>query len=367
MAKRLKIAVVGTGAIVERAHLPGLTVDGNVEIHLCGRNQARLKELSSRFSIEKTFLSLDECLKRVAIDGVIIASPNFLHGEHAFLAIGNGLPILLEKPIAHEITIAREIIARARARNIPVQLNLPQPQRPTMRALLALTQGGYFGPIRSVEVAMMRTSGIPGFGTWFTRKRTAGGGVLADLGPHMLDLALRLAGDFKAEIRSATIWSDFGPKGRGLGDWTAHRDLSDNAAEQFDVEDRARLELVTVGAASVTCDVAWAYHGPNEDHVKIVGEDGGAQYLPSISEGNTALSIYPIPTEPRSFEPDHDRLEDPWIDVVRGFLSTVRGEERKSYAYEALSVAELIAAAYTMANGDGTNNQGRREWRGGDG
>jgi predicted dehydrogenase len=277
MANRLRVAVVGTGAIVERAHLPGLTADGNTTTYLCGRNAERLAGLSSRFPIERTFFSLDHCLQSVALDAVIIATPNFQHGEDAFRAIECRLPILLEKPVAHDISTAREIAARTTAANVPVHLNLPQPHRPTMQALKAAIDEGRFGRIRSIDVAMMRNAGIPGFGTWFTQRRYAGGGVLADFGPHMLDLALRLAGDYRAELVSAAVWSDLGSKGQGLGDWSAHCAIS-NAARQFDVEDRALLHLRTSTGTFISCDVAWAYHGPDENRVRIVGECGGCEY-----------------------------------------------------------------------------------------
>ncbi|WP_454855000.1 Gfo/Idh/MocA family protein [Rhizobium binxianense] len=347
MAEKLKIAVVGTGTIVERAHLPGLAADGDTTIYLCGRNDGRLTELSSRFPIDGTFPSLDQCLQSVALDAVIIATPNFLHGEDAFRAIERGLPILLEKPVAHDIAVAREIAARADAANVPVHLNLPQQHRPSMRALKAAIDDGRFGQIRSVDVAMMRNAGIPGFGTWFTRKRYSGGGVLADYGPHMLDLAFRLAGDYHAELVSAKIWSDLGPKGQGLGDWTAHRDISD-AATQFDVEDRALLHLRTSTGTFITCDVAWAYHGPDENRIRIVGDLGGCEYRSDAGAGS-ALLIHPPSPTPTSCPPDHDSLEGSWISVVRQFMEGIRAGDKRNGLAEAMIVAEIVALAYEKA------------------
>lgn len=342
MAQKLKIAVVGTGAIVERAHLPGLVSDGEVTIFLCGRNAGRLSELSSRFPIEKTFSSFEECLQAVELDAVIIATPNFLHGEDAFRAIRHRLPILLEKPIAHDIAVSREIAARASEAGVPVYLNLPQPLRPSMQLIKTAIVEGRFGQIRSIDVSMLRAAAIPGFGTWFTQKRLSGGGVLADYGPHMLDLALYLAGDYRAQLLSSETWSDFGSKGHGLGDWTAHESIGDPTA-QFDVEDRALLHLKTGTGTFITCDVAWAYHGPNENRVRIIGDRGGCEYR-SDRHADSALIMHP--PSPLSCAPDHDSLDSAWISVVQRFVGRLREGSSKTGLVEGMVVAETIAQAY---------------------
>jgi len=345
MTNRLNIAVCGTGAIVERAHLPGLATDGNTAIYLCGRNEKRLAELSLLFPIEKVFPSFEQCLQTVTLDAVIIATPNFLHGEAAFRAIAHGLPILLEKPLAHEISVAREIAARAAAANVPIHLNLPQPHRPSMTMLKTAIDDGRFGRIRSIDVAMMRNAGIPGFGTWFTQKHCSGGGVLADLGPHMLDLALHFAGDYCAQLISAHTWSDFGPKGKGLGDWSAHRNITD-AISQFDVEDRALLQLRTSTGTLISCDLAWAYHGPDENRTRIIGDRGGCLYREAATGEESALLVYPVSTAPLVCSADHDRLGPAWVSVVQNFLRSVRNNDKRSQIIEAMVVAEIINEAY---------------------
>ncbi|MBX5272708.1 Gfo/Idh/MocA family oxidoreductase [Rhizobium sp. NLR17b] len=344
MAQRLKIAVTGTGTIVERAHLPGLASDSGVAIFLCGRNSNRLSELSSRFPIEQTFSSFEECLQSMSLDGTIIATPNFLHGEDAFKAISHGLPILLEKPVAHDIAAAREIAARAGQAGVPVHLNLPQPLRPSMQLIKAAIADDRFGQIRSIDVAMLRHAAIPGFGTWFTQKRLSGGGVLADYGPHMLDLALHLAGDYRAKLISAKIWSDLGPKGQGLGDWAAHRNVDDPAA-QFDVEDRALLHLETAAGTLITCEVAWAYRGANESRVRLVGDLGGCEYRSDTGDGPVLIMF---PSSPLPCAPDHDCLDGPWHLVIKRWLESLRVGERADGLSKGMAVAEIIAQAYEV-------------------
>ena len=48
---------------------------------------------------------------------------------------------------------------------------------------------------------MLRRSGIPRIGSWFTQTQFAGGGATYDIGVHALDRALYLMGEFDAAIR----------------------------------------------------------------------------------------------------------------------------------------------------------------------
>jgi len=49
------------------------------------------------------FRSLDELIDKEPPDGVILATPNKLHLEHAMRCMEAGLPMLLEKPIASTV------------------------------------------------------------------------------------------------------------------------------------------------------------------------------------------------------------------------------------------------------------------------
>ena len=66
----------------------------------------------------------------------------------------------------------------------------PPPRRG--QGLKEIIDGGSLGPIYYAKVGWVRRQGIPTLGSWFTRRATAGGGPLMDLGVHMLDIVLYL-------------------------------------------------------------------------------------------------------------------------------------------------------------------------------
>ncbi|MCF6292429.1 MAG: Gfo/Idh/MocA family oxidoreductase [Robiginitomaculum sp.] len=55
-------------------------------------------------------------------DALIIASPATAHGRQGLDALNNGLHVLVEKPIATDLEIAREMVAVARSENLVLQV-----------------------------------------------------------------------------------------------------------------------------------------------------------------------------------------------------------------------------------------------------
>lgn len=51
------------------------------------------------------------------------------------------------------------------------------------------------GKVTNIDMGWFRRSGIPRPGSWFTNKECAGGGVLIDLGSHMIDIGMMLLGN----------------------------------------------------------------------------------------------------------------------------------------------------------------------------
>ena len=66
------------------------------------------------------------------------------------------------------------------------------------------------GRIYHARAAMYRRRGIPGLGRWFTTREQSGGGVMIDLGPHLVDLVLHMTGRPDVVTANAVATSIFG-------------------------------------------------------------------------------------------------------------------------------------------------------------
>lgn len=81
----------------------------------------------------------------VAVDGVILATPTALHADHVEQALHRGWPVLVEKPIADDMTGARRIADAARASGLPVLTGHHRRYHASVRHLRDLIGQGAIG------------------------------------------------------------------------------------------------------------------------------------------------------------------------------------------------------------------------------
>src|SRR5262249_23285732 len=111
-----RVGVIGTGWWSDLEHLPGLRARDDVQlVSLCGRNPDRLSTLAARFNLPQTWTDWREMIARAGLDVLVVVTPNSLHHPQVMAALGAGLHVICEKPLAMNVTLAREMAARAQA------------------------------------------------------------------------------------------------------------------------------------------------------------------------------------------------------------------------------------------------------------
>src|SRR3712207_3801664 len=97
----VRLAVVGTGAIAQVAHIPVLSKMRGAElVALCDNDAAKARALADRFDVPNVFTDLEELLDSELADAVVIATPNHLHEPHALSALKAGVDVLCERPLS---------------------------------------------------------------------------------------------------------------------------------------------------------------------------------------------------------------------------------------------------------------------------
>ena len=130
--------------------------------------------------------------KKADLDGVSVALPNKLHAPMTIKAIGRGLHVLCEKPMARTVREAERMLQAAKKARRNLMINFSYRFSDISYALKDEVERGAVGDIYFGRTVWHRRHGFPGFGGWFCDKDMAGGGPLLDLGVHRLDLALWL-------------------------------------------------------------------------------------------------------------------------------------------------------------------------------
>ena len=136
-----------------------------------------------------------DLLDHGTLDVFSIATPTTLHAPIAIAALNAGLHVLSEKPMAENADTARLMVEAAERNDRVLDVSFNHRRRGDVQALKKIIDAGLLGKIYYAKAGWLRREGIPGLGSWFTRRATAGGGPLMDIGVHMLDMALYLLGE----------------------------------------------------------------------------------------------------------------------------------------------------------------------------
>jgi len=193
MRRKLRMGVVGLG--MGAGHVKGYQADGRAEVvALCDVDGARLKARGKEYGVSELFTDAGEMLRKAALDGVSIATPNKFHAPLTIAALRRGVHVLCEKPMAMTVREAQRMMEAAKKARRNLMINFSYRFNDMSYALKQQVEAGVVGDIYFGRTVWHRRRGIPGFGGWFGKKELAGGGPLIDLGVHRLDLALWLMG-----------------------------------------------------------------------------------------------------------------------------------------------------------------------------
>ncbi|MHC5908803.1 Gfo/Idh/MocA family protein [Streptomyces sp. S6] len=188
------------------------------------------------------------------VDVAVVAVPNHLHAQVAAALLRRGISVFLEKPVCLT-TAEADTLALAEQDGGTLLAGSAAAHRGDVRELARLLPG--LGRIRHVGLAWVRARGVPQPGGWFTQRSKAGGGVLVDLGWHLLDVLTSLLGPAPVTQVIGSVSDDFVNSGAWSAAWRADRPTDVPAG---DVEDTARGFLVREDGISVSLRASWASH-----------------------------------------------------------------------------------------------------------
>lgn len=187
----MHVGIIG-GGFVGRVHVEAMLAQPDVDrISIADSDPRQLEHIFRTYPTQHADPDYHALLDDDAIDVIDICLPHDLHHPVALEAFDAGKDVILDKPIANTVVEADEIIAAAAdaERRLFVALNqrfLPVHER--VRQLLDEGAIGreFMATLTVVGDELARMSDPDSWkGTW----DRAGGGVLADSGTHVVDLA----------------------------------------------------------------------------------------------------------------------------------------------------------------------------------
>ncbi|MGW2524148.1 Gfo/Idh/MocA family protein [Streptomyces sp. NPDC001617] len=191
-----RVGLVGFGLAGSVFHAPLIAAtEGLVLDTVVTSNPERQEQARAEFPDVRLAATPDELFDRADdLDLVVVASPNKTHVPLATTALKAGLPVVVDKPVAGTAAEARALAALAEERGL--LLSVFQNRRwdndfLTLRKLLA---EGELGEVWRFESRFERWRPQPKGGWRESGDPAEIGGLLYDLGSHVVDQALTLFG-----------------------------------------------------------------------------------------------------------------------------------------------------------------------------
>jgi len=227
-----------------------------------------------------------EVAESPAVDIVHIATPNHLHRDQVLAALRAGKHVYCEKPLAASAAEAREIAAAAcdaGRDGVVTQMTLQNRFFPATLRARALVEEGFLGDVLGFRGSYLHAGSADPRAPlrWKLSQEKAGGGVLYDLGPHILDLLELLAGPF-VSVSAATRIA------------FAERPSAEDPARRVrvDAEDAAVLLLRTAGGAIGSAEVSKIATGAQDElRFEVHGTRGALRF--NLMEPNH-LDVYDL-------------------------------------------------------------------------
>ncbi len=326
----VNVGFVGTGGrtfheVVSLSHLPDVAVTGLCDIQPEALERIRLR-VNQRLVGEAPpleapgFTDVRAMLEQAPLDAVYVSLPPFAHGavEHAVLDAGKAL--MVEKPVALSMGVAREIDAHVRQSGVFAAVAYQWRYSSAVQRAREVLAGVPVGMVMAV-----RWSPLPGTPWW--RVQSKSGGMLIEQHTHCIDLLRYLCGEVREVYAMAAT---------ALLTDVPNLDIADVNTVSL------RLANGGVGIIANSCAAPAAFPGFHS-YVHIVAKD----LVLAVSLGN-GLAVL----RGRGDRQDYPEEVDPNLEMNKAFIEAVRSGDRSLIRCpyeEGMRTFELTYAAHLSA------------------
>lgn len=184
--RRVRLAIIGCGAVTRLFHVGAAAAAGLEVVALVDADRERARGLAESHEIGAIATDVDGI--GVAFDAAIVATPSHLHAPISMGLLERGIHVLVEKPMAIDRSSAVALVETAE--RVGSQLHVGQMHRffDHNRIVRDLLADGALGSITDFSMQLGMVAAWTTATSYATDRRQAGGGILIDLGSHLLDL-----------------------------------------------------------------------------------------------------------------------------------------------------------------------------------
>lgn len=316
---RVRIAVAGAGLIGMR-HIEEIVASDSCALASIVDVNPRAAEVARKYEVP-LHRTLEECFEAGKPDGLVLATPNQLHTEQGLVCIAAGIPVLVEKPVAHTLEAGERLVAAAEKAKVPVLVGHMRRHSPIMDEAIRVIRAGRLGKLVGVMGSAVYCK--PAADGYFDppndwRRRPGGGPILINM-IHEVDAMRSMLGEIVSVQAQAS-----------------------NAMRGFEVEDTVAITLRFAGGAlgtfmlsdSAACARSWeqtskenkAYASYDDEDAYVVMGTHGSLSIPTMR-----LRTYARDEDRSWFKPFETSVRsvqhaDPLALQIAHFADVIRGK-----------------------------------------
>ncbi len=231
---KLNIAMIGTA---NQAQFSIANVQHENIVAICDIDDLLLGKCGEKFPMAQKFNDFRKLIDQETIDAVCVCTPDHIHAPATVMALKQGKHVYCEKPLTHTIYEARTVSQAAAESKQATQMGTQIHATDNYRRVVEIIQSGAIGKVTEVDVWVGKGWGggdrptdkpaVPKNLHWdlwlgpaperpyhpaylpaeWRRWWDFGGGTLADMGCHYIDLVF-----WSLKLHSPTACEAFGPQ-----------------------------------------------------------------------------------------------------------------------------------------------------------
>ena len=180
--------IIGCGDVTEVKSGPGFQkATGSELVAVMRRNEALAADYARRHGVPRYYGKAEDLISDPSVDAIYVATPPDTHASYALMAAAAGKPAYVEKPMArHTPECQRMVDAFALAR-LPLFVAYYRRRLPRFTTVADIIGNGCLGQITEVAYRYSAPKHRVQSG-WRVAAPSSGGGLVLDLGSHVLDL-----------------------------------------------------------------------------------------------------------------------------------------------------------------------------------
>jgi predicted dehydrogenase len=323
---RIRVGVIGAGAVLSRYHMPAINgVPEVVRSILIDADAERARRAAERYGFPKWSTDIADAAPNS--DLAIVLAPNGLHSPVSSDLLSKGVHVLCEKPMARNVEECLAMIDASERGGALLCIGHNRRFWGHARLARQFLQKGLIGDVVNIDAEEGSASDWPRSASYFDPLQ-AGGGALLDVGIHSIDLIRWIAGEFE----------NLEYKGNGT-----EKSVESDAELFFQLSTGSRGRLQFSRTRNMRQRILFT---GSEGFIEL-GLWSASLSIRSV-RGKAFQNLHQI-SAAVSRRPPQDSS---FVEQLRHFVSAIRGEEALLVTgREGMAAVEVACRAYSLAPG----------------